>query len=273
MRHEQILVASAEKGSFPLDIYVPDALAFEGDALRPAVLICPGGGYHFCNEREAEPIALAFLARGFNAFVAWYRVEPYRFPVPVLDVAAALALIRRNARAWRTDPAKIAVAGFSAGGHAAACLATRWQEADWWTPLGLAPEDVKPNAQILCYAVITGKITDGRCHEKSFEHLTGTTDRKRFEALSVEDFVTPNCPPTFIWHTFRDELVPVQHPLLMAQATIRNGVPTELHIFSDGIHGLALCDETTANPNETQRLRPDIAVWFSMAVSFLRRAL
>ena len=87
---------------------------------RPSVLICPGGGYVMCSQREAEPVALQYLKEGYNVFVLWYSVAPQRFPQALLEAAAAVELIHRNAEVWNCDESRVAILGFSAGGHLAA---------------------------------------------------------------------------------------------------------------------------------------------------------
>ncbi len=116
--------------------------------IRPAVLVCPGGGYSACSDREAEPVAMAFLAQGYNAFVLRYSVGKGKaaFPRPLEDAEAALELIRMNAGKWSVDKNKIAVIGFSAGGHLAAALAAMGR--------------VRPNAVILGYPCILSSIGD-----------------------------------------------------------------------------------------------------------------
>src|SRR3989304_3816830 len=114
--------------------------------LRPVVLVFPGGGYYACSDREAEPIALAFLAEGYQAFVLRYSIgENASFPRPLNDAEEALELIRVNADEWSVDPARIAVCGFSAGGHLAAALGTMGR--------------VRPNALILAYPCILDSIS------------------------------------------------------------------------------------------------------------------
>lgn len=288
MLHEHVLVPSSCGAQVRMDVYVPRASReIDPDVRRPAVVICPGGGYEFCSEREAEPVALRFLAEGFNAFVLWYRVgaEPEdkprnqeasawygkaaenTYPLPQQDAAAAVAYVRRRAAQWHTDPNRIAIMGFSAGGHLAASLAGLWQHAELWQELGLAPEDVRPNAAVLCYPVI---CADEDAHRGSFEHLSGTRDVSAHQRYSALNWVSADFPPTFLWHTYTDQSVPVKNSLRMALALADAGVFTEMHVYPRGLHGLSLCnDQTSAAWNEAMQ-QAECAEWPGLAARFLK---
>ena len=122
---------------------------------RPAVLVLPGGAYLCTSDREAEFVALRFAANGYHAFVLRYSVGPAaRFPAPMLEGFAALAELRARAEEWNVDPARIAVCGFSAGGHLAACLMTLWREPRIAGALGADPARLRPDAAILSYPVV-----------------------------------------------------------------------------------------------------------------------
>ena len=138
---------------------------------RPAVVIFPGGGYDYTSDREAEPVANAYLAAGYSAFVVRYAVgADARHPHPLLDAAAAIALLRARAEEFHIDPQKIAVCGFSAGGHLAAHIGTQWHLPLLRDTLGGKSEDFRPNAMVLGYPVISA--TRGG-HLYSFLNLTG----------------------------------------------------------------------------------------------------
>jgi acetyl esterase/lipase len=237
---------------------------------RPAVLICPGGGYSITSNREAEPIAIRFAAAGFHTFVLRYRVAPSRHPKPLLDVSRAMWIIRENAELWNVDPEKIAVCGFSAGGHLAGSLGVFWHEDYIGEAIGMPKGMNKPNALILSYPVISsGQFA----HRGSFENLLGKDASKEMqESMSLELHVSQQTPKTFLWHTFEDKGVPVENSLLFAQALRREGIPFELHIYPDGFHGLALCDEETAGIHEVAGgwLYPHVGTWFQLCVEWLR---
>ena len=285
---QRVYVPSSRGAQVAVDVYVPHvSREIDAQIRRPAVVICPGGGYAFCSEREAEPIALRFLSEGFNAFVVWYRVgstpgdvrrdheaadwyqkaAEHVFPLPQHDAAAAIAYVRANAEALHTDPDKIAILGFSAGGHLAASVSGLWHRDEIWAELGLAPQAVRPNAAVLCYPVI---VSDGDAHRGSFEHLSGTMDIQAHGQYDVLHTVSEHYPPTFLWHTFTDDTVPVRNSLRMALALSEAGVTTEMHIFPEGRHGLSLANAITCAQTDLSLQRPECTVWPAMAARFLK---
>jgi acetyl esterase/lipase len=257
------------KGKSTLKIYIPDnSPEISMERRNKAVLICPGGGYEFVSDRESEPIALAFLAEGFNAFVLTYEVAPaIMHPQPLLDVSRAMCIIRENAEKWHTDAQKIAVCGFSAGGHLAASLGVFWAEQYIRDALHIPYGLNKPNALILCYPVITS-LKD-KAHRGSFYNLLGENQTEDVYArLSLEKHVSSKTPPSFIWHTFDDTCVPVENSLLFAQSLKENDISFELHIFPQGNHGLSLADERTGNSDNM--INEHVAKWFDLCVEWLK---
>ena len=227
-----------------LTTYLPDNLSEinREHEKHPCLLICPGGGYEFCSQREQEPIAFYFLPDGINVFVLNYSVAPHRYPTQLREVAAAMELIYQNAEAWHCDTARIAIMGFSAGGH----LAAHYSNAYDYPEVRASFPDSKPvQASILCYPVITADPL--WAHLGSFNALTGKNERtaEEIERLSCNKLVTRNTPPTFLWHTSADQCVPVMNSLLYAQALSEHKIPFELHIYPHGGHGLATADERT----------------------------
>ncbi len=223
-----------------LTAYVQEPSAELGNAAtRPAVLVLPGGGYFYTSDREAEPIALAYLAEGFNAFVLRYAVGAESpFEKSFDDAKAALAWIRGNAADLLIDPTKVAAVGFSAGGHLAASLAT-------------AAED-KPDALVVGYPVTL----------EEFGPPVGK------ELLDVPSHVTADTPPTFLFSTCDDTVVPIRNSLAFLSALAEAGVPFESHIYLLGPHGLSLSTAATAN-GRGEMVERSVAQWFRDSVRFL----
>ena len=215
--------------------------------IRPAILILPGGGYAWCSSREADPVAMQFLQAGYNVFILTYTCRkddtqpPLRWQ-PLIDAAGAILHIRRNAAKFRVDPFKVAVCGFSAGGHLAAHYATSYDCAE----VRAVFSDSKPvQASILGYPVITADPM--WAHLGSINALTGTEQRTAEEIakFSCDKQVRADTPPAFLWHTAADSTVPVANSLLYVQALAANKIPFELHVYPFGDHGLATCDDQT----------------------------
>ena len=209
---------------------------------RPCVLICPGGGYAMCSQREAEPVALQYLKEGYNAFVLWYTVAPKHFPHALREVAASVELIHRNAEAWNCDESLVAILGFSAGGHLAALYSNAY---DWPEVREVLPESKPVQASVLCYPVISAD--PAVAHMGSFECLLGhlPLTAEETERFSCDRLVRDTTPPAFLWHTSEDNCVPVQNSLRYATALADHHVPFELHIFPYGYHGMSICTRET----------------------------
>lgn len=237
---------------------------------RPAMVVFPGGGYHFLSDREAEPIAKVFFAAGYQVFILRYSVEPNAvFPRPLVEASRAIVHIRENAAKYNVDPARVFVVGFSAGGHLAASIGTLWHE-DYAKASPDMPEGLnRPTGMILSYPV----ISSGPCaHCGSFYNLLGTKtpteEQKR--AYSLELHVDEHTVPVFIWHTASDTCVPVQNSLLFASALAEHKIPFEMHIFPKGPHGLALANEQTSSGNPGL-IYPEVAQWVEEAIDWMKR--
>lgn len=231
---------------------------------RPAMIVCPGGGYHGLAHHEDEPIAIRYLKEGFNAFVLHYGVgENATDGRPLIQAALAIKHVRENAERYHVDPHKILILGFSAGGHLAASAGILWNSPIVREALGLTEGNEginRPDGMVLCYPVITA--LEYR-HKGSFRYLLGTGSEEPSEearrAWSLELHVDGTTPPAFIWHTVNDGGVPVQNSLLLGEALSHAGVSYEMHLFPDGPHGLGLAEN-----------RPDIAVWSDLSATWAK---
>jgi len=275
MKYEKINL----KDAFPmllqpaeLSIYIIDnSISIDMDRKRPMIIICPGGGYEIISDREAEPVAFKFIAAGYNVAVIKYSVAPVRYPNQLLQVSAAIATVRRRSEEWNTDIEKIVVCGFSAGGHLAASVGVMWQEEFIKDALKLKYGENKPNALLLAYPVISG---GEYAHRGSFDNLLGNAkSQEKLDYLSLENRVSPNTPPTFLWHTSDDDLVPCENSLMFAAALKRNNISLELHIYRSGCHGLSLGSRDTAKDVKVGQKNPlinsHIATWISLSVEWI----
>lgn len=205
---------------------------------RPALLIFPGGGYQRCSDREAEPVALSFSAQGFQTFVLRYSIkEKAKFPQPLLDAEGAIRALRTHADEWNLDPNRIAVCGFSAGAHLAACLAT------------MSAPELRPNALVLGYGAV-----DRSLHSP--------------ERPCPVEHVGPGTPPTFLFHTWEDPVVPVANSLSFAQALNKYSIPFEVHIFQNGQHGMATGKPLSSN-GILENTDADFSDWTRLCANWL----
>ena len=235
---------------------------------RPAVLVNAGGGYGFVSDREKEPIAVRFLAEGFNCFALRYSIAPAaRFPVQLTEAAMAMAYIRENAEKLCVSPSHVAAVGFSAGGHLTAQLGVDYACEEIAGFLKERGVSARPDAVILSYPVISSKLDI--THLQTFTNLC-EGKRELMERLSLEDRVTADSSPAFIWHTVNDEIVPWENSAVLAAVYAKAGAPFELHVFESGPHGLSLADRETWSGNPGYD-NADAACWFKLALNFLKR--
>jgi acetyl esterase/lipase len=206
-----------------------------------AVLVCPGGGYGaLADGHEGHDIAAWLNTRGLAAFILRYRLGPrYRHPSPLQDARRAMRLIRANASEWGVDPRRVGVWGFSAGGHLASTLGTHFDAGDPKASDPVARQSCRPDFMVLCYPVIT--MSGPSSHAGSRANLLGPAPSPALvELLSNERQVTPETPPTFLFHTTADTPVPPENSALFYLALRKAGVPAELHIYEQGPHGVGL---------------------------------
>lgn len=236
---------------------------------RPAVIVCPGGAYWGCSDREAEPVALAFSGHGFHSFVLEYSCCPTGFPCAITELSKAVAYVRSIADEHNIDPDQIFICGFSAGGHLACSLGMYWNT-DWIKAYtGITGEENKPNGMILCYPVITDE--EAFIHAGSRDNwLCGNEQHRPLFAL--EKNVSNDTPPAFIWHTCTDNGVPVENSLLLALEMRKFDINVELHVFPYGAHGLSLANPITADTEwDAYHNRPEVECWMDMACRWVKQ--
>ena len=233
--------------------------------VRPAVIICPGGGYEKVAEIEAEPVAKPYFAAGYHTFILKYSIgEKARDFYPLCQLAATIAHVRKYAKEWCVDGNKIAVCGFSAGAHLAGSLGTLFNE-NKFLEVFAREEDIRPDAMILSYPVITA---DEYAHIGSISKVSGAKiGSKEYKWFGLDQHVDTQTPPTFLWHTAPDQTVPVENSLKMAAALSANHVMFEMHIFPEGVHGMSVCTEEIGGAKVSEYN----ARWMGWSIKWLNR--
>ncbi|MDE7221339.1 MAG: alpha/beta hydrolase [Oscillospiraceae bacterium] len=271
MIHETIsLTVPGADGAAELITYAPDNFPELGaNRLRPALIICPGGGYHFLTDREGEPVALRFAGLGCAAFLLKYHVAPRaRWPVPQRQLLSAVAYVRDHWQRYHIDPHAVVVMGFSAGGHLAGSAGLMWNKQEIYRPLRRRPAVFRPDGAVLCYPVVT---SGPAAHRGSMENLLGERYEELLELVSLERRVTRQAPPFFIWHTVDDTCVPVENSLLLDKALRARGVESELHIYPHGSHGQSLADHTVFAPGQDWAVSAPCSMWVTHCAAWLHR--
>lgn len=257
MLYEKIKFDEQDDSAF-LEIYISDKVC---DFVRNAILVIPGGGYaEVCSEREGEPIAMAFIPHGYNAFVLHYSVNKNSFPSHLIQASKAIKHIRDNAEKYNINPDKIFTVGFSAGGHLAASLGTMWHKQEIYDKIDMPFGYNKPTGVMLIYPVISAEY-----HKLSFDNLFMNTDYT--DIADIEKNVSKNTCPAYILHTSNDEIVDVRNSLTLANALATNNIKFEMHIYPDAPHGIALANEITKCGVE-KWCNPSIATWVDNAVKW-----
>lgn len=251
--------------------FLDSSIEMRPNEKRPVILMCPGGGYEMTSDREAEPMAMQFLAMGYHVAILRYSVCPVRYPAALLQVAESVLYLKEHADEYHIDPEKIVVQGCSAGGHLAANYGIAWNSPFLTKLMGMEndPERLCVAGLLLCYPVIT---SGEKAHEESFRNLLGEQYEEKKEELSLENQVTPDTPPTFLWHTATDETVPVENSLYFFQACLQQGVSAELHIYPVGGHGLSLANEETCRANGIG-VQKECQSWIGLAQAWLEEIL
>ena len=219
MMKKEVMMLNEERNVSLTMYLLPTGGEFGNIPKRPAILILPGGGYHMCSDREAEPVAMPYLKAGYHVFILRYSLGANAvWPNSLNDYDQAMALIRANAEEWNIYADKIAVIGFSAGGHLAASAATMSVN--------------RPNAAILGYPVINEE--NAHIWEKTAPDTVSAVDKH-------------TCP-CFVFATRTDTTVPVENSLQFVTALAANNISFESHIYAYGPHGFSTADDSVLTP-------------------------
>ena len=230
-----------------------------------AVMICPGGGYTMlAMEHEGKQIAKWYNERGVHAFILCYSLGKFdgsgaKHPDMLNDAKRGFRIIRSQAAKWKINPHKIGVMGFSAGGHLAATLSTHFDDGNKMAKDSIERVSCLPNFCVLAYPVIT--MGSPYAHWGSRRFLLGPTpSQKDILTLSNEKQVSGITPPTFIFHTSDDKVVPVQNSIAYYLSLRKYGIPAEMHIFEHGKHGVGLALDNEA-----------LSAWSKLLENWLQR--
>lgn len=280
--------------------YLADPMPEHEDARRPAAIICGGGSFTHVGVHEKEPVALAFLQAGYQAFTLDYVTSStgdVSYPNPEADLARMVATVRANAADWRVDPARVAVVGFSAGGFVCASLATSWRGNALPKLVGAPSESIRPDAVVLGYPALdyahlcrmqlkdpridlrvpkTGGKT-GRDLLNDYGRMIAKGEPTDDELLAALDSICPtmhvdrHVPPVFMWGTADDDTAPVAQLYPFAQRLAESGVVHELHVFDRGGHSRSVANANSehGDAEKQEAVRP----WFNLALSFLARVM
>lgn len=304
MFYEQVNLYE-DRDDVTLTSYVlDDSVEMLNGGKKGAVLICPGGAFLYCSDREGEPAAMAFAAMGYHTFVLRYSVynenkgintmdhimpDPNKeweekpngyFPGPIRDVGKAMLYIREHADQWHIDMDKVAVCGFSAGAYASAMYSVYYNQPIITEFLGIEAEGIRPAAAILGYtlsdyvALMGTDPKENPLFAACTHAYTGKetiTDLEYAKKLSPCYLVNETTPPMFLWTTAKDQVVDPEHTLRMALALNKYKIPYELHIFEEGQHGMVLGTNATAGCME--HLDTNIENWIYMTDKWMQKRM
>lgn len=247
-KHQVLLLAPAKKQMEEQDKYQKKYTGTNPKKNRPAVIICPGGGYeNVCFSGEGTPVMNYMEAQGYRAFILKYQVAPARYPEPQKDLVYAVCYLRKHAKEYGIDENDILILGASAGGHLCASVPplhsyieplVRADLEKMCRGLGESYAKIsgKPDKVSLSYPVISFQKEQ---HEGSFQNLTGGMEKMR-KTLSVEEMVMEDYPKTFVWACADDDCVPASNAIRMGEVLKQKQVEHELHIYPTGGHGCGL---------------------------------
>lgn len=270
MIHEKVIIqekTDQSEEAYMITYFWEESKELYPGQRRPVILICPGGAYRMTSDREAEGIALRFMAEGYHTAVLRYSTAPARYPAALCQLAKAVSILKEKSDDWLIKKDSVIVMGFSAGGHLAASLGVFWNRPELFEKPDLSPGQIRPAGMILSYPVITSGEYG---HQESFKNLLGERYEELKDTLSLEKQVSPDTPRTFLWHTMEDATVPMENSLLFLQALRHNGVPAEYHLFPYGKHGVGLGNSLTAG-EDGSGFAPCADCWSALAAKWLLR--
>jgi acetyl esterase/lipase len=245
-----------------LTVYLPPADRANG----AAVVVCPGGGYGgLAIDYEGKRVAEWLNTQGVAGFVLKYRLgRRYRHPAPLQDAQRAIRTVRARAGAWKVDPRRVGIWGFSAGGHLASTAGTHFDDGKADADDPVERVSCRPDFLILAYPVIS--LKPPYYHKGSRDNLLGPNPPEALvNSLCNDEQVTAKTPPTFLFHTSEDTAVPPENSTLFYEALRRHKVPAELHIYEKGRHGVGLANGLGGAPND-----PVLTTWKARLADWMK---
>lgn len=288
-----------------LTCYILDPeISYHVTRKRPAMVICPGGGYLTLATKEGEAIAMTYLDQGFNCFVLRYSTyfktrmtdlehvpeinHSAHYPQQLLELMISMKLLHDHAQEWMIDTDNIFTIGFSAGGHVCASLATHWNDGKIVNQLPFEVKNrkvLKPKGVVLGYPMLEGDavsyIKENTPENILLRHQLGYMNDCLFktaepsddmqEKINIISHVTSATPPIFLWMTMTDKVVNPIAGLKLMQALEEKVPGCEAHFFSNGPHGLARADKVYAK--NTAEVNDDVAQWIPLAKKWLEKMM
>jgi acetyl esterase/lipase len=290
MLHKQICIC--DKAKLTTYVNIPN-----NKEKRPALIICPGGGYVNTSIHEGECVALQFVPKGYQCFVLDYSTlnqnpECCQYPQPLIELAKTIELVKIKSDEWYVDNDKIFLLGFSAGGNLIANYGNGYMNIS--KTLNIADSILKPTALILCYPALNWKteIKNLNDYKKAIDMQQITGEKKvinvgeelakqanqalfktekpsleQMESVSPYFHINKKTPPTFIWHTVTDDMVSVEQIYEYVVALYKNNISHELHVFKRGHHGLSLANQFSST--KISNVNEQVSQWVALATTWL----
>lgn len=269
MLHE--IIKLKDHYNIETDAYLEVIIGYNSDMEKrtksPGMVIVPGGAYEYVSLREADPIAFKFNLEGYVSFVLKYSTKT-AYPKPMLELAYSIDYLRKNADKYYLDKDKIGVIGFSAGGHLITSYGYLYNHNDFKQYHDLDSNNIKPNCLIASYPVITmGEYT----HLDTRKNITGM-DPYLIDLLSVENHITPNYPPTFLWTTQKDNCVNWINSELYLKGLKENGVLHDYFFYPELDHGLSVIIPLLYDKERlSDKYMIEVTEWFNKAIKFTNK--